>query len=76
MLSRSGGRAGNGYDGARQGGVVAFDKFDPERSTPDEDFASAGAERRAWLLRWGWRISTAYMAIGFGFIVYWIATGQ
>lgn len=53
---------------------MAFDKFDPGRSTPVEDFESAAAARRAWLLKWGWRISAAYTALGFGFIVYWIAT--
>ncbi len=57
--------------------IVAFSKFDPHAPQADEDeeeFSSEGARRRALLLRWGWAISMIYTAIGFGFILYWIAT--
>lgn len=56
-------------------GAVAFNKFDPYREEPEQDglkASSGGARRRALLLKYGWWLSTAYVVLGFGFILYWI----
>ncbi len=55
---------------------MAFSKFEPHApQETGEEFSSEGARRRALFLRWGWVITMVNTAIGFGFILYWIATG-
>lgn len=53
---------------------MGFSKFDPNRPVePTPEAANPSAARRARILRWVNWIVLAYTAIGFGFIVYWLA---
>jgi len=56
---------------------VAFNKFDPYREDADEgglEATNPSARRRALVLRYAWWIATAYTAVGFAFILYWLLT--
>ncbi len=51
---------------------MAFNKFDPRAPEPGEDADTLS--RRAWLLKWGWWISTGYTLFGFlmiGYFLFW-----
>jgi hypothetical protein len=53
---------------------VAWSKFDPNRPVAAQpEAANPSAARRMRILRWVNWIVLAYTAIGFGFIVYWVA---
>jgi hypothetical protein len=53
---------------------VGFSKFDPNRPVAAQpEAANPSAARRMRILRWVNWIVLAYTAIGFGFIVYWVA---
>jgi hypothetical protein len=55
-------------------GAVAFSKYEPNRpAVKDSEGSTPAALRRARILRWVTWVAWAYTAVGFGFIVYWIA---
>jgi len=57
---------------------VPFSKFDPQRDLSKEDPLAANspsAARRAWILKWGVRITNAMVLLGFLLIVYWLWKG-
>lgn len=62
----------------RQAHALAFNKFDPYSEASSRsalEASSEGAERRAKLLKYGWWISVVQVAMGFGFIGYWMISG-
>jgi hypothetical protein len=57
--------------------VAGFSKYDPNRPVDEPGKATTpGGARRALILRWVNWITLLYTALGFGFIVYWIAKGN
>jgi hypothetical protein len=57
------------------GRAVAWSKFSP-REPPQDHLraASPQAARRAWILRWGWRIAQGMFYLGIVFLLYWMLT--
>lgn len=50
---------------------MPFSKFDPHApATPEAQ--DPAARRRALLLRWGGLVATAFTALGFAFMAYWL----
>ena len=71
--------SGDVFSGGRRGRGVAFSKFDPHREPSAGNAYGAttpAGARRARILRWVSRVVLAYTALGFGLIVYWLATGR
>lgn len=52
---------------------MAWSKFDPNHPEEAPTAATPAAARRARILKWVNWIVLAYTALGFGFIVYWLA---
>ncbi len=51
---------------------MAFNKFEPHAPDVEEPEIPEHVRGKVWLLRWGWWITMAYTAMGFGLIVYWM----